>query len=57
MHYSYQLANVFFWAYLHTTAKVFATEDWMLVKPACGMLIVAVQVYWPPSDILKEENV
>ena len=44
-------------AYLQTTANVFATEDWMLVAPTCGMLIVAVQVYWPPSEILREEKV
>ena len=36
---------------------VFVAEDWRPVIPTSGMSTVAVQLYWPPSDVASGENV
>ena len=36
---------------------IFVTEELRPVIPTSGMLTVAVQLYWPPSDVASGENV
>ena len=36
---------------------VFVAKDWRPVIPTSGMSTLAVQLYWPPSDVASGENV
>ena len=39
------------------TVTFSVVEFWRSAIPTSGMLRAAMQVYWPPSDVLSGENV